>query len=292
MKLTTLKHISVLILAVLSLSSFAFAAWEDGDTAGPVGAPLSTLDGATAGSSECDLGSYAADAVRRCLNADVAIVNSGDLAGDFPANVVTYGDIRTVFANDRALAVARISAAQLCRLIEDALSHITVDRQSDTIDRQASDFGGFPQISGMELVYDGSANPGERIYTLELSDGRTVSPDDNDTVITLAATEYMLSGGWGYSTETEYEPAGMTLSEAVAEYIAGGEVSFDSGRIKAIGVNDTWLVDALPKGVLPTIVIALIVFFLVVSFRFNDIKFNIYYAREADGGKYVRRKRQ
>lgn len=292
MKHTTLKYISAFVLAVCLLSFHALAAWEESDTAGPVGASLSSTDWTVAGSSECDLGSYAADAVRYSLGADAAIVNSGDLAADFPANVVTYGDIRSVFSDDRELAVAQVSAAQLCQLIEGALSHITVDRKSDTIDRAVSDFGGFPQLSGMKLIYDGSANPGERIYRLELSDGRSVLPDDEDTVITLAATEHMLSGGWGFSAETEYEPAGMSLSEAVADYIAAGDVSFDAGRIRAIGVNDNWAVDALPKGVLPVIVIALIVIFLVVSFRFNDIKFNVYYAREAEGKKFIRRKRR
>ncbi len=292
MKFSVPKHIFIFVLTALLLASFAFAAWEDGDTIGPVGASLPSFDVETAGSAECGLGSYVADAVRYCLNADAAIVNSGDLLGDFPANVVTYGDIRAVFANDRALAVAQVSAAQMCEIIEGALSHITVDRQSDTIDREASGFGGFPQISGMELTYDGSAKPGERIYRLELSDGRVVTPGDTETVITLAASEFMLSGGWGYSADIEYVSVEMTLSQAVAEYIAGGEVSFYAGRIKAIGVNDTWLVDALPKGVLPVIIIALIVIFLAASFRFSDIKFNIYYAREADGEKLVRRKRR
>ncbi len=291
MKKKLLKSTILLVLAVLALASCAVAAWEAGETVGAVGAALSELDESTYGSAECDLGSYTADAVRYSLGADVAIVNSGDLAEDFPHNVVSIDDIRGVFANDRVLALTAVTADELCRIIEGALSHITVDRQREAIDREASSFGGFPQISGMELVYDGSAMAGERIYRLELSDGRVIRAGDTETVITLAATEFMLSGGWGYDAEVDYKSADITLSGAVAQYIENGEISFSGGRISAIGVNDNFIARSLPKGLLPVVIAVLIVFFLFVRLRFRDIKHNVYFARDPDEGRPIQVRR-
>lgn len=276
------KSIFALALAFHMCSSFVCAVWENGGGAvGSVGAALSSLSEATPGSAECDLGSYVADAVRYSLGADAAIINSGDLESDFPDNVVSYTDICNVFTEDRGLALAQVSAAELCELLEGALSRITVDKTRDMIDRDASDFGGFPQISGIELTYDGSANAGERIYVLKTSDGRVIDPEDTQTVFMLAATEYMLDGGWGYSLDAEYEPTPHTLSTAVAEYISNGDISFFRGRIRVIGVNDSWIGEIVPVDILYIIIIVLLGFFVLVSLKAKKMKRNIYYARDA-----------
>lgn len=191
--------------------------------------------------SETDLGDVTADALRAVSGADVAIINGGELRANLQAGQRVWADILAVFEENKTLAVADITAAQLWQILEYGVSHavLGVDEKTDV---EASAFKGFPQVSGLVFQYDLSALPGNRIVYVELSDGRMLERDDENTRLTLCATEYMLSGGYGYEN-VAYENMELGLADALADFVASGAVvQPDSSRIRTIGSYDQPLI--------------------------------------------------
>ncbi len=168
-------------------------------------------------SSETAIGDLCADAARWASGADIAILCSGDIGGNLIGGDITYGDCSRVFYDDKSLAVVEITPAQLKDLLETGVAHMTMDEEQ-MIDREASAWGGFPQISGFEFSYDVAAMVGNRVHEIRL-DGVVLDLTDVTTPLKLCATADMLSGGWSYRDMGGGEEVGMTLSEALFYYI-------------------------------------------------------------------------
>ncbi len=240
---------SVLGLLVLVPGVSALGAGEE--PAGVFDVPLRSLAEEFPCSEESALGDLTADAVRAAAGADIAFVCGGDLKGDLVRGPVTRGDIERAVAADRMTAVAELTAAQLFEMLEHALSFETLDAENQRLIPEESAFDGFLQLSGLRLVWDGSAPVGERVYRLETDDGTALRREDRDTVFSVAAAEDVFAGGYGYPA-VPCESVGLTLADCLERYISsGGAVSPPAGRIRVIGVAGNGLVDALmPRYVL------------------------------------------
>lgn len=191
---------------------------------------------------ETALGDITADALVAVSGADIAIVNGGELLRNLQAGQRTRSDIEAIFKENRTLAVADVTAVQLWSILEHGVSHAVLNEYVK-IDTDKSAFQGFPQVSGLWFQYDLSAPVGERVMYVELADGRALLPDDEETHITLCATEFMLSGGYGYEN-VEYESLDLGLVDALAEYIGSVTIAEPSGnkRIRTIGSHDEPLI--------------------------------------------------
>ncbi|MDY5678679.1 MAG: 5'-nucleotidase, partial [Candidatus Methanomethylophilaceae archaeon] len=77
--------------------------------------------------------------------------------------------------------------------------------------------GRFPQISGMKVVYDSSADPGSRVISVTI-DG---SPLDPNGSYTLASIGYVLDGGDGYTmlADMPYVTMFGTMIDCLTGYI-------------------------------------------------------------------------
>lgn len=185
---------------------------------------------------ECNLGDAAADALLRTADCDIAIVNGGDLCANLLPGDLTQSELEESFSAGRTLAVAEVTPRILVRILEGAVSHVALSGRS--IDAAASANGAFPQIAGFRFTYDPGAVPGQRIASLKIGD-TSVDLDDNTTVLRLAATVYMLSGGYEQPTIEAYQTLDCTLTDAMADYIAAGldDYSRPANRITAIGIE-------------------------------------------------------
>lgn len=191
--------------------------------------------------AEAELCDTVADAVRSACGTQIAIINGGDLFHNLEGGEATWSNVLFLFTENRPLATAEISGAELLEILEYGVSYAVIDPSTVTLDVEASVFEGFPQISGFSFQYDPTARVGERIRYAELSDGTKVS---DDMTVTLAATEYMLSGGFGYPA-VDSQSAGITLAEAMAQYfdVNGGTISDPAmKRIICIGLSDSFAV--------------------------------------------------
>lgn len=214
---------------------------EDGGIAGTVDTLIRGNTGYGSAIEETDLGDVAADALAAVSGADAAIVNGGELRANLQAGPRTHSDFEAVFAENRTLAVADVTVEQLWSILEYGVSFAVLG-ENLKIDEERSAFDGFPQVSGLWFQYDLSAPVGERVTHVELDDGRALARDDRETHLTLCATEYMLSGGYGYES-VKYERLDLGLADALADYAGSAVVTQPSGsRIRTIGSYDKPLI--------------------------------------------------
>ncbi|NLM84412.1 MAG: hypothetical protein GX189_06885 [Clostridiales bacterium] len=215
---------------------------------------------------ECSLGIACADSIRIALNTDFAIVNGGDLTGNLPPGELSRDDFNSAIRPDMILAVAEISVSELRNILESALSHVvlTDDRAYDV---QHSKNGAFPHISGFELAYDPAAPIGQRVVWIKYQ-GDKLDLADTERRFTLAATEYMLSGGYGLPAAPEAKAAEMTLRTAMEQYIRSGmgDYSTPARRITVIGLKIT---SYQKTTILLIIAIGCIFIALLYPFRFS-----------------------
>ena len=191
---------------------------------------LSAMNTPSARCGETTLGNVAADAVRMVAGADIAILNGGDFRGNLRGGEVSYEDILAVFSDNKPLAAVVISPAELKSILEQSVSHMTTDIH-DRIDLSASAYDGFPQISGFSFRYDISAVAGQRVLNIVLNDGTEPDLTVTSVSITLAATEFMLSGGYGMPVFNNARALDTTLAESLAAYI------YSSGTVDEPALN-------------------------------------------------------
>ena len=257
---------------ILPLSGAASALSVDGDEAGLIGTAPRLLLAAGENRSkyeECTLGNAVADAMRIYLDSDVAILCGGDLIGNLYPGEITRSDLSAIFSEDRALATAEVTINGLRGILETGLSHIVVD-EAEKIDGRLSAYDGFPQISGFILLYDASAPAGERVLEIRIN-GKTADPADGTATLTLAATQFMLDGGYGLPAIDHTVPSAMTLTSVTARLIRDGMEGYarTERRIRPLGIKEGDLVSLFPLGF---IFIPILIFVLLeIGIRKKDL---------------------
>lgn len=245
--------LTLLVLAGLMVSA---GAYEQGETVGRVPILLRTSQGDSpknATNQDSALGNAAAEAARIWAGTDLAILNGGDLGADLQPREVTWEEVQGAFSTDRALATVTVTVEELWQLLESGVSHAVLDDQLK-IDREASSFGGFPQIAGFTFTYDMSAPVGQRIYSVTLDSGEALDREaDGGRELTLCATEYMLTGGYDYpAVGGQIRLLGVTMAEAMADTLAQGKLEAVDygGRVRVIGSGDDTLISTDPMMVI------------------------------------------
>ena len=152
---------------------------------------------------EYGLGRLIADAQRTIAKTDVALVNNGGIRADIGAGVATYGDLFRVDPFQNRLVRVVVSGKALRAALEHAVQ------------------GGRPDahVAGLEVWYDPRKPAGRRIKKLRLADGRGV---DGDGRYTLAVSDFLGSGGGGYSMlrGLPWGDVGMTDLDAFIQYLS------------------------------------------------------------------------
>ena len=241
---------------------------HSGEVVGSLEEPLYAFSGATiedrrdSRTEPTSLGAASADAARITSGADFAIINGGDFYSNLPSGSLTFDVVRGVFAENRGLAVAKVTPKQLAAIIEAGVGHIIIN-PDESIKRHDA-HGAFPQVSGFTFIYDASAGPGARLVSITADNGKELNQHDDMAEYSLCATDYMLSGGFDMPTIPHTE-LGISLADSLAEYISSGiEVSYRHAaeRITAIGSRDSRPLTALPRGLVLLVSVGLIAIIL------------------------------
>jgi len=240
----------LILAALLTMSPPLTYASNNTDIVGTVPRLLTAIIEQNSRYQECTLGNAVSDAMRVYLNSDIAIICGGDLISNIPPGDITLAGIKSVFLEDRTLALADITYAELSGILEAGLSYITLD-ESERIDSSKSVYDGFPQVSGFVLYYDAAAPPGQRVYEIRIEGNRIDLNDDVHTV-TLAATAHMLEGGYGLPSVGTKTVSDQTLSSVTARYIYDGMADYQQGdsRINPMGANSGGLISQIPTGII------------------------------------------
>lgn len=247
------KRLAAILCAVLLLGTAALA--SEGTVR--VSRTINAVSGTGSLSAESELGSVTADAVRIAAGTELAVLSGGDFSSDLIAAEYGLEELRGLFVQDYKLAVTELTPAKLYEYLEAGVRRVVLD-ENEKIDHEASAYAGFPQISGFSFIYDMSAPPGERVYSVTLDSGETLACTDDQTLLTVASTSYLLGGGYDMPAVDSMETLGATLSTALLRYLSSGaaEQRFD-GRISAIGSADNSIISKLSTPVLWTAIVFL-----------------------------------
>lgn len=178
---------------------------------------------------ESNLGNLITDAIIKASNADISIVNGGDIRASLEPGDITIGDIIKVLPFANYLVVKEISGKDIIA----ALEHGTSSYPEPS--------GGFPQVGGMSYKIDLSKPIGNRITDVKVNG----KPIELDKTYKLGINDFLAAGGDGY----EMFPKCKTvlelpsLNELVIDYIKEiGTIDIEEeGRITIINDQQTAL---------------------------------------------------
>jgi 5'-nucleotidase len=191
------------------------------------------IDGSreTCRSGECQMGNLVADALLDRVadqGVTIAIQNGGGLRASIGGPQVTKGEVLTVLPFQNTLATFNLSGAGIVGALENGFSEVEEGA------------GRFPQVSGLKVVWNPAAEPGDRVVEVMVRDGEAWAPIDPAATYTVATNNFMRRGGDGYSVMSEQgENAydfGPNLEDVVSDYLAArpGYVPFTDGRITTV----------------------------------------------------------
>ncbi|MCW5772132.1 MAG: bifunctional metallophosphatase/5'-nucleotidase [Rhodospirillaceae bacterium] len=176
---------------------------------------------------ETAIGNLVADAIRSATNADVALVNGGGLRGNKrypPGSTITARDIFTEMPFGNVVLVLEAKGSDLLAMLEHGLS------------QYGQEFGGFPQISGMKVVFDPAKPAGSRIVSAMIGG----APLDPGRSYRLALNDFLAGGGDGYAMLRDLKRvldanAGPLMAAVVIDYIKrhGTVAAKTEGRLVA-----------------------------------------------------------
>lgn len=157
----------------------------------PVGATSETLDALSYSNRnhETNIGNFIADAYRKAVGADVALVNGGSIRADLTYNpgVLTKRDVLSMLPFNNPIVKIEISGKTLREALEHGVARSAANEDNEP--------GRFPQISGMTFKFDTTKPAGSRITEI-LVGGK---PLDENKIYTLATSDFLVSrGGDGY----------------------------------------------------------------------------------------------
>lgn len=194
---------------------------EEGIFGEVIGSTLVDLDGERSSNrtGETNMGDLTADSLRNLTGADVALVNGGCFRASIPVGSIDVGQIYAAIPFENFVGLKEVDGSTLLEVIENGLSGLP------------GESGRFPQISGMKVVYDSSADPGSRVVSVTI-DG---SPLDPNGSYTLASIGYVLDGGDGYTmlADMPYVTMFGTMIDCLTGYIRDTGVVTDipAGRL-------------------------------------------------------------
>lgn len=161
-------------------------------------------------SEETAMGNLIADALRAALDCDVALVNGGGIRGNrlYAAGTgLSRRDLATEMPFDNKVMRLELDAATLRAALEWGLSGV---------ERRA---GRFPQVSGLELVWDPARPAGQRLVAVRVGG----LPLDPTRRYRLATLDYLARGGDGYAMlaglRDQLNGDGPRLANVVMDYL-------------------------------------------------------------------------
>jgi 2',3'-cyclic-nucleotide 2'-phosphodiesterase (5'-nucleotidase family) len=177
--------------------------------------PLDTRPGALR-HGEAAFGNFVADTMRRAVDADIAVIDAGAVAGNRyyeAGSPLRRRDILIEMPGQERTVLLRIRGRDLLAALESGFS-----RLGDGAER-------FPQLSGLSVVVDPTRPIGRRITSAVVGN----TPLDPERWYTLATTSVLAVGGDGYDALADAE-------RLIDERAAGVTAVQVFDRIAALGV--------------------------------------------------------
>jgi len=173
------------------------------------------------GSAEHPLGRLIADAMLEVTDADVALMNRGGIRAPIPRGPVTPRIVYEAIPFEEDLFIFMLTGAELVEVLETGMQ----GRRRDM------------EIAGLTAMRNQASEDGNRIENM-LIDG---VPLDEEHVYRFVTTGYLAQGNVGYDLMREFESAsaGVTLFDAVIEYIGMNSPLQPDNQIRIVWIDET-----------------------------------------------------
>jgi 5'-nucleotidase len=164
---------------------------------------------------ECTMGDLVSDAMldrTKGQGVSIVVINGGSLRASIDKGPVTMGEVLTVLPFQNTVATFQISGRDLVAALENGVSQLQEGA------------GRFAQVAGLRYAFDKSAQPQDRIKSVEVVDHGSWMPIDPDKIYLVATNNYVRQGGDGYKVfadkaKNAYD-YGPNLEQVVADYLA------------------------------------------------------------------------
>ena len=135
---------------------------------------------------ETNVGNLIADAFRKAMRADVALMNGGSIRADalISAGRLTKRDLLAIIPFKNKVVKLELTGAALRSMLEHGVARSAEDTQP----------GRFPQVSGIRFTFDASRPAGSRVVDVNVNG----VPLDDQRKYTLATPDFLAEGGDGY----------------------------------------------------------------------------------------------
>jgi len=197
---------------------------EIGATEGPLDSRRNVVRG-----EESAMGNLIADAMRAATGADIGLTNGGGIRADreyAAGTVLTRRDILTELPFGNVTVLTELPGSQILAALENGFSKVE------------DGAGRFPQVSGMEVVFDPTAPAGSRVASVSVGG----APLDLNKVYRVATNDFMLAGGDGYTALggglvlIDKGNGNLMANDVMDHIIASSGVGAKlEGRIKTVG---------------------------------------------------------
>lgn len=135
---------------------------------------------------ETNVGNFLADAFRKAMRADVALMNGGSIRADslISAGRLTRRDLLAIIPFKNKVVKLELTGAALHSMLEHGVARSAEDTQP----------GRFPQVSGIRFTFDAGRAAGSRVVDVKVNG----VPLDDKRKYTLATADFLAEGGDGY----------------------------------------------------------------------------------------------
>jgi 2',3'-cyclic-nucleotide 2'-phosphodiesterase (5'-nucleotidase family) len=185
---------------------------------------------------ETNIGNFCADAFRKVLNVDVAMINGGGIRADLPQGKITYNHLLSVLPFNNKACTATMTGQQLVDALEFSVSFLPFED------------GSFMQVSGVKFEVDTTvptpvnideyhlfAGVGEgrrRVSHVQIWDkaSQQYLPVDLNRTYTLASFDYQIknlgcAGIFRYATlQEEHLPQDIEVLATYVREVLGGRI--------------------------------------------------------------------
>lgn len=132
---------------------------------------------------ETHLGNLLADLMRKEYDADIALINGGQIRASLPAGPVTLGQVLSVLPFESSIVTITVTGEQLLLALENSVSlfprHV----------------GRFLQLSGLRVVYDADQPAGRRVTSVHVGEHLLV----RDRTYSVVTDAFIADGGDGFT---------------------------------------------------------------------------------------------
>lgn len=132
--------------------------------------------------SETNLGTLLAEAMKDTTGADLAITNGGGIRGSINSGVITRREIISAFPFENYVITKEVRGDDILKALEHGLSFYPEPSSS------------FPHVGGVSFKLDLLKMPGRRVYDVFIKGERL----DKDRSYKLATNDFLASGGDSY----------------------------------------------------------------------------------------------